>query len=192
MAIVPDAEKRITEAFNKAEKFAQPICKKLREIIHKADPQIVEDWKWGPNFNHNGMVCGVWYFKQHVSITFFRGASMKDPKKLFIQEATPNANNRTIKFRSLDEVDEKALTAYIKEAVQINLKGDAIKADKTITLPSDFENLLKKEKLLKQFEALAYTPRKEFVKWIEGAKRIETREARLKKAVEMIKIGKVI
>jgi hypothetical protein len=190
-AIAPNASKRITEAFSKAEKFAQPICNKLREIIHKADPQIVEDWKWGPGFNRNGLICGIWAFKQHVTINFYRGASMKDNKKLFIKDATPSAFNRLIKFHSIDEVDEKAITAYIKEAVQINLKGIK-KTNATISLPADFEKLLKKEKLVKQFEALAYTPRKEFVKWIESAKRPETRQARLKKAVEMIAKKKVL
>lgn len=186
MAIVPDASKRIDEAFNKAPKFAQPICKKLRQIIHKADPQIVEDWKWGPNFNHNGMVCGIWYFKNHVTLTFFQGASMKDVKKQFEQEDVPSARNRNIKFRSMDDINDKALIAYIKEAVEINLKGK-IKPDRTISIPADLNTLLKKEKLLQYFESLAYTHRKEYIRWIEDSKRVETRKARLNKALEMIK-----
>jgi hypothetical protein len=63
--------------------FAQPICRKIRATIHKADPDIVEDVKWGAsNFNQEGMICSFAAFKAHVSLGFFKGALLQDPKKL--------------------------------------------------------------------------------------------------------------
>lgn len=68
MPIQPDASKKIDAYIAKAQAFAQPIGRKLRELIQKAHADIVEDWKWGaPNFHKDGMVCGLGAFKQHVT-----------------------------------------------------------------------------------------------------------------------------
>lgn len=73
-----DTGKRIESYFDEAPSFAGDICRKLRHIIFKAEPEIVEDWKWGPNYSKNGMVCGIGAFQKHVSLAFFQGAHMKD------------------------------------------------------------------------------------------------------------------
>ena len=73
-----------TEVLNYIEslpEFAKTICHRLREIILKTDPGIIEDWKWGPNYNLNGMLCGFGGFQKHVKFTFYNGSAMKDPKK---------------------------------------------------------------------------------------------------------------
>jgi len=176
---------RVEAYIKKAPAFAQPICTRLREIIFRAEPEIIEDWKWGPNYSKNGMVCGFGAFKQHVSLAFFQGAAMKDPKGLFIQEPVAAKNTRRIKLASLADLDEPTLIAYIKEAVALNSMG--VKGpDRTIVVPREFRRLLEKKKLKKYFDSLAYTHRKEYVRWIESAKKEETRLARLKKSVQML------
>lgn len=92
----------------------------LRKIIHKAEPAIGEEWKWGTGvWTHNGMVCAAGPFKDHVKMNFFKGASLKDPKKLFNAGLDAKAT-RAIDFHEGDAVDEAALVALIKEAVKLN------------------------------------------------------------------------
>ncbi len=185
--INPDAKKLIDEYIEELPDFSKEICIRLRELIHTADPDIVEDWKWGPNFNKHGMVCGFTAFKEHVTFTFFEGASMKDTKKLFT-EGQANAHNRGIKYRGVTEIDEKTLIKYIQDAVAINTQG--VKSiERTIFIPDDFKSALKVAHALDKFEQSSYTNRKEFVEWIESAKRSETRELRIQKAVDKISHG---
>jgi uncharacterized protein YdeI (YjbR/CyaY-like superfamily) len=183
----PDAKQLIDEGIASAEPFAQAICKKLRTIIFKAEPGIIEDWKWGPNYYKNGMVCGFWYFKKHCSIVFYQGALLKDKKKVLL-ENPGNVHNRHIKFTDVKQIDEKLLIEYITEAVINNEKGLKITEakDKTVIVPADFKKLLVKNKCLKNFEAISYSKRKDYVMWIEGAKQEETRKKRIGQALKKI------
>ncbi|RPI18629.1 MAG: hypothetical protein EHM58_04800 [Ignavibacteriae bacterium] len=183
---IPYAGKFIDDYINDLPEFSKAICNKLREIIFEAEPDIIEDWKWGPNYYKDGMVCGFAGFKQHVHFSFFNGSALKDTKKIFT-EGKANQHNRGIKFKNVNEIDEKLLIKYIKEAVKINEKGLKPK-DKEIEIPADFKKALNKAKLLKYFENTNFTNRKEYCLWITGAKKEETRSRRIEKAIE--KIGK--
>lgn len=68
----PGASLLITEYVDALPPFSHEICVKLRELIHAAIPDVIEDWKWGPNFYCHGMVCGFGAFKSHVTIAFFK------------------------------------------------------------------------------------------------------------------------
>lgn len=190
--INPDATKNIDKAFAEMPQHLRMMCEKLRGIVHKADPQIIEDWKWGPNFNHDGMVCNIWAFPKgnYASIIFQRGSEMSDPKKLFT-DGQANKGNRTIKFTEIKQINEKILIAYVKEAVKLNTSGVKKPQMKTVDLPEDFAKLLAKNKEAKRFfDTLSFTYRKEYAVWISSAKRPETRAARLKKAIENLSTGK--
>ncbi|MDI1234065.1 MAG: DUF1801 domain-containing protein [bacterium] len=184
-----DASYQISEYISAMPDWSRAICVKLRNIIHKADPQMVEDWKWGPNFYHNGMVCGIGAFKKHVAFVFFQGAQLKDLKKILSQGET-NVHNRRIHFKDVSEIKEKILMEYIKEAVQINMTGRAVVISKAATIeidtPDDLQKLLDEHKLSEYFDMLAYTHRKEYVTWINEAKKDETRTNRLTKTLEML------
>lgn len=184
-----DASYQIAEYISAMPEWSKAICIKLRNIIHKADPQMVEDWKWGPNYYHNGMVCGFGAFKKHVAFVFFQGAQLKDPKKL-LSQGENNVHNRRIHFKDVNEVKEKVLIEYIKEAVQINTTGKAVGVSKAATIeidtPNDLQKLLDENKLSEYFDMLAYTHRKEYITWINDAKKEETRANRLNKTVEML------
>ena len=186
----PDAKFLIDDSITKAEPFAQDICNKLRAIIFTAEPNMIEDWKWGPNYFKNGMVCGFWYFKKHVTFTFFQGVLLKDKHKV-LQENQGNLHNRHIKFTDVKEVNERLLIEYIKEAVANNVKGIKITEakDKAVVIPSDFKKLLTKNKILKSFEEMTYYRRKDYVQWIEEAKQQETRIKRMNQALEKIKVN---
>ncbi len=183
----PDAKQLIDDGIGQAGPFAQIICRKLRSIIIKAEPGIIEDWKWGPNYYKDGMVCGFWHFKKHVSFVFFQGALLKDKKKV-LQQNPGNLHNRHIKYADIKEVDEKLLIEYITEAVMNNEKGFKLRGakDKTVVIPQDFKKLLAKNKALKIFEAMSYSKRKDYVQWIDGAKQAVTRGKRIETALGKI------
>lgn len=166
-----DPKRRIDEYVEAALAFARPICKKLREAILNADPEIVETWKWGPHYGRGGTVCGLWAFQKHVSVAFFKGALMKDTAHLFIEDDAPAKSMRRMKFLQPPEVDELVITAYVREAISLNVSGAKSPAP-SIETPPELQKLLKNNKaLLKFFNSLAYTHRKEYIRWIEGQKR---------------------
>jgi hypothetical protein len=186
----PNAKAMIDEGIKGAEPFARAICHKLREIIFKAEPTIIEDWKWGPNYYKDGMVCGFWYFKHHVTFTFFQGAMLKDEKNV-LQVNSGNINNRHLKFTDIKQINERLLIQYLREAVNNNQKGLKIiqSADKTVVIPADLKKLMVKNKVLVHFEDLSYSKRKDYVQWVEAAKQDETRMRRMLQAVDKLKLS---
>jgi hypothetical protein len=97
---------------------------KLRRLIHEADPEIVEEWKWmgTPIFSHGGIVCTGETYKRVVKMTFARGAALKDPSGLFNSSLDGNVR-RAIDVHEGDKIDEAALKGLIRAAVALNLKG---------------------------------------------------------------------
>src|SRR5580700_8085291 len=97
---------------------------KVRGIIHDADPEIVEEWKWRgtPVWSHGGIVCTGETYKEVVKMTFAKGAALKDPSGLFNSSLDGNAR-RAIDIHEGDKLDEAALKDLIRAAVALNLKG---------------------------------------------------------------------
>ena len=97
---------------------------RVREVIHEADPEIVEEWKWRgtPVFSHGGIVCTGETYKTVVKMTFAKGATLNDPAGLFNSSLDGNVR-RAIDLREGDKVDEAALKDLIRAAVAVNLKG---------------------------------------------------------------------
>jgi hypothetical protein len=95
---------------------------KVREIIHKADPEIVEEWKWmgTPVFSHGGIVCTGETYKNVVKMTFAKGAALQDPSGLFNSSLDGNVR-RALDIHEGDKVDEAALKDLIRAAVALNL-----------------------------------------------------------------------
>src|ERR1700722_12737298 len=96
---------------------------KVREIIHNADPEIVEEWKWlgTPVWSHGGIVCTGETYKNAVKMTFAKGAALKAPAGLFNSSLDGNVR-RAIDIHEGDKVDEAALKDLIRAAVGLNLK----------------------------------------------------------------------
>jgi hypothetical protein len=104
---------------------------KVRAIIHEADPEIVEEWKWAkatspgtPVFSHGGMVCTGETYKNVVKLTFAKGAALKDPSGLFNSSLEGNVR-RAIDIHEADKINEAALKDLIRAAVALNLKGNS-------------------------------------------------------------------
>jgi hypothetical protein len=102
---------------------------KVRDIIHQADPEILEEWKWvkptnpgTPVWSHGGIVCTGETYKSVVKMTFAKGAALKDPSGLFNSSLEGNVR-RAIDIHEDDSVDEAALKDLIRAAVALNLKG---------------------------------------------------------------------
>ena len=102
---------------------------RVREIVHQADPEIVEEWKWAkatspgtPVFSRGGIVCTGETYKNVVKMTFAKGAALKDPARLFNSSLDGNVR-RAIDIHEGDNVDEAALKNLIRAAVALNLKG---------------------------------------------------------------------
>jgi len=93
---------------------------RLRALIKEADPDVVEEWKWeNPVWSHAGLICTGEAYKKVVKMTFAKGASLKDPSKLFNSSLEGNVR-RAIDFHEGDNVDAKALKALIRAAVALN------------------------------------------------------------------------
>jgi hypothetical protein len=96
---------------------------RLRGIVRKADPQVVEEWKWRgvPVWSHDGIVCTGETYKTTVKMTFAKGAKLDDPTGLFNSSLEGNTR-RAIDFHEGDEIDDKALVALVRAAVALNTR----------------------------------------------------------------------
>ena len=93
---------------------------RLRALIREADPEVVEEWKWDvPVWSHDGIICTGETYQSAVKATFAKGASLKDPSRLF--NASLNGNTRrAIDFHEDEKINEKAFKALIRDAVKLN------------------------------------------------------------------------
>jgi hypothetical protein len=126
---VESAPAVIDARINELKDWRAKILAKLRRIIHAADPEIVEEWKWvkptspgTPVFSHGGIICTAETYKNVVKMTFAKGAALKDPSGLFNSSLDGNVR-RAIDIHENDKVDEAALKDLIRAAVTLNLKG---------------------------------------------------------------------
>src|SRR6476619_8435739 len=102
---------------------------RMRTLIKEADPNVVEEWKWAmatkpgiPVWSHDGIICTGESYKSVVKLTFAKGASLKDPARLFNSSLDGNVR-RAIDIREGEQVDESAFTALVREAVALNRSG---------------------------------------------------------------------
>jgi hypothetical protein len=92
----------------------------IRKLIHEADPEVVEEWKWGgPVWSHDGVVCTGEVYKAAVKTTFAKGASVEDPSGLF-NSSLEGATRRAIDFRKGEAIDEAAFKALFRAATAVN------------------------------------------------------------------------
>ncbi len=121
---VESASAFINEKIKELGDWRGKMLAKVREIIHDADPEIVEEWKWmgTPIWSHDGIVCTGETYKKVVKMTFAKGAALKDPSGLFNSSLDGNVR-RAIDIHEGDKIDEAALKDLIRAAVALNLKS---------------------------------------------------------------------
>lgn len=120
------AADKITKRIQELGDWRGETLARVRQLIHDADPEIQEDWKWEkpsspgtPVWSHDGDVCTGESYKQVVKLTFFRGASLEDPQKLF-NSSLEGRTRRAIDMREGDTLDEAAFKRLIRSAVAAN------------------------------------------------------------------------
>lgn len=187
-----DKSEKIELYYEKEHPFKEGIAL-LREIALKTEAN--EDFKWSfPVYTlNNKNVFGICKFKTHFGVWFFNGVFLKDPKNVLenAQEGKTKGM-RHWKFQTLEEVDEKNVLGYMKEALDNQKKGREIKAEKTkkVTIPKLLQSELAKDSDLHiAFEKFTPYKQKEFCEYITEAKQEKTKLRRLEKILPMIKEG---
>jgi len=100
------------------------VLGRLRKLVKEADPEVVEEWKWRvPVWSHNGIICTGETYKNVVKMTFAKGASLKDPSRLFNSSLEGNTR-RAIDFHEGEKINANALKALIRAAVALNQSKD--------------------------------------------------------------------
>ena len=123
------ASELISKRIAELEDWRGETLSRMRKLIKKADPDVVEEWKWvkptkpgTPVWSHGGIICTGESYKNVVKLTFAKGASLKDPARLFNSSLDGNVR-RAIDIHEGEEVDESAFTALVRRAVALNSSG---------------------------------------------------------------------
>jgi hypothetical protein len=122
----PSASALISKRIAELADWRGKTLSRMRKLIKDADPDVVEEWKWvkptkpgTPVWSHDGMICTGESYKTVVKLTFAKGASLKDPARLFNSSLDGNVR-RAIDIREGDDVDESAFKALVRQAVTLN------------------------------------------------------------------------
>src|SRR5215208_1748822 len=120
----PSASELISKRIADLGDWRGKTLSRIRTLIKDADPDVVEEWKWmgTPVWSHDGIICTGESYKQVVKLTFLKGATLKDPARLFNSSLDGNAR-RAIDIHEGEEVDATAFKALIREAVALNGSG---------------------------------------------------------------------
>jgi hypothetical protein len=127
----PSASELISKRITELGDWRGKTLGTMRKLIHAADPDVVEEWKWRgtPVWSHDGIICTGESYKDKVKLTFAKGASLKDPRGLFNSSLDGNVR-RAIDIHEGEEVNESAFKALIREAVALNSAGKSKPAKK--------------------------------------------------------------
>ncbi|NNC84265.1 MAG: hypothetical protein HKN79_11875 [Flavobacteriales bacterium] len=187
-----DAQVKVDAYIAKVSDDFRPICERLREIF--LSEGLVEEVKWGaPCYSHHGLVCSIAAFKSYAGTWFFKGALLNDPENRFRQAQKDTKGLRSLTFEGVEDIDEKLLRGFVKEAMLLNEKDIRVPGSgkkKPLTIPALLEDALNKNPSLKEkFEAFSLSKKREFTEWIEEAKREATKQKRLEQSIELISKG---
>jgi hypothetical protein len=190
---MPTRDKRVDAYIKNAPEFARPILTELRARVHSACPDVVETVKWRmPSFEYKGILCGMAAFKKHAVFGFWKhNLVVADDKK---------ANMAMGSFGKLVEPGQlptkTEFARLVKKAMKLNEDGVKVVRNKTakkkpITMHPALERALAANpKARAQFGEFAPSKQREYMEWISDAKADETRERRLKDAIQWIAQGK--
>jgi hypothetical protein len=180
---------RIDAYIAKSAKFARPILKHLRALVHEGCPDVVETVKWSmPHFDYEGVLCGMAAFKEHCAFGFWNRA-LKIPGQ-------GGAMGQFGCIKSLSDLPrDKVLVGYIREAARLNETGEKVgpirRKLKPLPIPPELSAALKKNPAARaRFESFSPSQKREYNEWIGEAKQDETRRKRTETAIGWIAEGK--
>jgi uncharacterized protein YdeI (YjbR/CyaY-like superfamily) len=187
-------DKRVDAYIAASADFARPVLQYIRRVVHAACPQVQETIKWRfPHFMYDeGILCSMAAFKQHCAFGFWHPALRKP------QHDGQTAMGQYGRISSIEDLPkEPAFKRAVKDAMKLNESGvkparpKKAKARAEIAVPKSLADALKKNPKAKAaFDGFSYSHRKEYVQWLEEAKREETRQKRLATAVHWLAQGK--
>jgi hypothetical protein len=193
---MPRKDPRIDDYIAAAAPFARPILKHLRKIVHTGCPDVEETIKWRmPHFDYKGMFIGMAAFKQHCSFGFWREAALALGDKANDSDGMGQFG----RIMSLADLpDEDALIGYVRKAVKI--KDASVKPRQSakprvkavpLPVPDDLVRGLKRNRKARStWNAVSPSHRNEYIEWITGAKREQTRAKRLETTLQQLDDGK--
>ncbi|MEO8460500.1 MAG: DUF1801 domain-containing protein [Dokdonella sp.] len=133
----PSASELISKKIAELDDWRGETLGRMRKLIKEADPDIIEEWKWvkptnpgTPVWSHDGIICTGESYKEKVKLTFAKGAALKDRAGLFNSSLDGNVR-RAIDIHENDKVDKSAFKTLVREAVALNLSGNAKSSKKT-------------------------------------------------------------
>ncbi len=180
---------RVAAYIEKSAPFARPILRRLRALVHRGCPKVVEDMKWGfPHFLHEGMLCSMASFKAHCAFGFWNRAMDLGRKA--------EAMGQFGRIASLSDLPaDSVLVGYVREAARLNEAGEKVgpirRAKKPLPVPSALSAALRRKAgAAARFRKFSPSQRREYSEWIAEAKTDATRDKRLATAVAWIAQGK--
>jgi len=186
---------RVDAYISNAADFAKPILTHLRETVHAAVPDVVEEIKWSfPHFTYKGMLCSMAAFKHHAMFGFWKASLVLGDKA-----KTDDGMGHLGRIAKIADLPSKReLTSYIRKAAALNDEGVKLArtpkkppSSRPVRVPPDLAAALEKNKKARTtFENFRPSHRTEYIEWITGAKTDQTRTRRLKTAVEQMAEGK--
>lgn len=189
---------RIDDYIREAAPFARPILKHLRRVVHAGCPKAEETIKWRmPHFEYAGLLCGMAAFKAHCAFWFWK-------RELVLGSETSAEPKGMQHFGRITEIADlpgrETLIGYVRKAAALNEQArtapkrpsaPARKAPPRLLVPKYFAAALKQDtRALKNFAAMSYSARQEYVTWLDEAKREATRQNRLATAIVWLADGK--
>jgi uncharacterized protein YdeI (YjbR/CyaY-like superfamily) len=183
---------RVDSYIAKSADFAKPILSQLRDVIHEACPTVEETIKWSsPFYMYKGILCSTAAFKRHCAIIMWKG-------RLLPKDDAKYVTGPLRKITSVDDLpSRKKLAGYIKALMKLNEEGakgparSGPKFTKPLVIPSELKRALSRNaKANATFKTFPPSHKREYADWISGAKAEDTRERRVKAAIEMIAEGK--
>jgi len=180
--------------FSKAKRWKEE-SEELRRIVLSCP--LTEELRWGkPCYTFEGSnIVLIHGFKEYCALLFFKGALLKDPKRILVQQTANVQAARQIRFTSVAQIGdmEPTVKAYIREAIEVEKAGLKVAFKKTseFPMPAEFQKKLKENAALKSaFKALTPGRQKGYLLYFSGAKQSTTREARIEKCAPQILKGK--
>jgi uncharacterized protein YdeI (YjbR/CyaY-like superfamily) len=195
---MPKRDPRVDAYIEGSPEFARPILRQLREVVHRACPDAVEGMKWSrPHFDHDGILCGMAAFKAHCTFGFWNDRVAGD------DPAAGQAIERLGRLTSTKELpSKKVIAGLVKRAMELNEAGvkpmwtekrKARKPRPPLPVPQELAaalKLAKNKKARAVFEGFSPSHRREYVEWIDEAKRAETRARRVAQTIAWLAEGK--
>lgn len=189
---MPATDPRVDAYIAKSAEFAQPILEHLRAVVHAACPEVEETMKWSfPHFMYKGMMCSMASFKAHCALNFWKA-------ELLMDDINREAMGHFGRITSVKDLpSKKVLSAYIKQAMQLNDDGVAAPArakpatPRPLVIPEDLNAALDAAPAArKHFDSFTPGKQREYADWLTEAKTKATRARRREQAVEWIAEGK--